>query len=153
MKYWLMKSEPEAYAIDDLKRNGKTVWDGIRNYQVRNMLRDDFAAGDLALFYHSNAGSETGVVGLMEVVGDLVVDPSQFDTTSDYYDPKSKPAAPTWVTRELKFLEKFPTVVTLSAIKADPAFSHLPLVQKGSRLSVMELTKKDFDKIAKLGRV
>ncbi len=153
MKYWLMKSEPEAYSIDQLQKDGTTTWDGVRNYQVRNMLRDDFSPGDKALFYHSNAGKETGAVGIMEVVGELVVDGLQFDAASEYYDPKSKKDNPTWVTRQVMFKEKFSRVVTLSEIKADTVFGHLPLVQKGSRLSIMPLLKKDFDLLCKRGRI
>ena len=153
MKYWLMKSEPEAYSIDQLKKDGTTTWDGVRNYQVRNMLRDDFSAGDKALFYHSNAGKETGVVGIMEVVGELVVDSLQFDPKSEYFDARSKSDNPTWVTRQVIFKGKFPRVVTLSEIKANESFRHLQLVQKGSRLSIMPILKKDFDSICKLGSI
>lgn len=153
MKYWLMKSEPEAYSIDQLQKDGITTWDGVRNYQVRNMLRDDFSAGDKALFYHSNAGKETGVVGIMEVVGELVVDSLQFDPKSEYFDSRSKQDNPTWVTRQVVFKEKFPRVVTLSEIKANESFRHLPLVQRGSRLSVMPLVKKDFDSMCKLASI
>lgn len=148
-----MKSEPDAYSIDHLMKDGETTWDGIRNYQVRNMLRDDFAAGDLVLFYHSNAGAHTGVVGKMKITSDVVVDKLQFDPKSDYFDPKSTKDNPRWVTRKVAFLEKFPRVVTLLEIKTDSRFAHLPLVQKGSRLSTMPLKKLDFDRIVAMTRV
>jgi len=89
MTHWLLKSEPDCYSIDDLKRDRVEMWDGTRNYQVRNMMRDDMAVGDQALFYHSNAGKETGCVGVMEVVSEAYPDPTQFDPKSDHPDPKS----------------------------------------------------------------
>ena len=153
MKYWLMKSEPDAYGIAQLKIDGETTWDGIRNYQVRNMLRDDFAPGDLALFYHSNAGKETGVVGVMKVISEVVVDQLQFDPKSEYYDKTSPKENPRWVTRKVAFVEAFPHVVTLALIKSDARFATLPLVQKGSRLSVMSLSAIDFKRIVTLARV
>jgi predicted RNA-binding protein with PUA-like domain len=144
MNYWLMKSEPEEYSIDDLKLDKVEFWDGIRNYQVRNMFRDDFRVGDLALFYHSNAGKETGVVGVMKVVSRAYPDPTQFDMKSAHPDPKSDPENPRWLGVEVKFVEKFDEVLTLTDIKADLKLQELRLVQKGNRLSVMPLTKSEF---------
>jgi predicted RNA-binding protein with PUA-like domain len=152
MKYWLMKSEPEEYSISDLKNDITEFWDGIRNYQVRNMFRDEFEVGDLALFYHSNAGKETGVVGIMKVSKEAGTDPTQFDPKSAHPDLKSKPGNPRWLGVEVTFVEKFDQVLTLSEIKNDPKMSALRLVQKGNRLSVVSLTKSEFDYLAKKAR-
>ena len=151
MNYWLMKSEPTEFSIDDLKRVKKEMWDGVRNYQVRNMMRDDMKKGDRALFYHSNAGIETGVVGAMEVCKEAYPDPTQFDVKSAHPDPKSDPENPRWLCVDVCFVEKFPRVLTLAEIKADPSFSDLPLVRKGNRLSVMPISKRHFDKIVRQG--
>ena len=152
MNYWLMKSEPDCYSIDDLKKDKVTMWDGTRNYQVRNMMRDDMRVGDLVLFYHSNAGSENGVVGVMKVVKKAYPDPTQFDPKSDHPDPKSDPENPRWLCVDVRFVEKLPHLVSLSEIKLDPAFTGMPLVKKGNRLSVFPVNKKHFDKIIALGK-
>ena len=152
MNYWLMKSEPSCYSIDDLKRDKKTLWDGTRNYQVRNMMRDDMVVGDMVLFYHSNAGDDTGVVGVMEIVKEAYPDPTQFDPKSDHPDPTSDPANPRWLCVDVQFVDKFPRLVTLKEIRNDPAFSSMTLVQKGNRLSVMPVTKTHFDRIVALAK-
>ena len=152
MKYWLMKSEPDEYGIADLEKDQVELWDGIRNYQVRNMFRDEFRVGDLAIFYHSNAGKETGIVGTMEVCKEAYPDPTQFDSKSAHPDPKSDPDNPRWLCVDVKFKEKFPAVLTLSAIKADPKLADLRLVQRGNRLSVMPLTKLEYDYLVKQAR-
>lgn len=145
-----MKSEPEEYSIDDLKRDRREHWDGVRNYQVRNMMRDEMRKGDLALFYHSNAGTETGVVGIMEIVKEGYPDPMQFEPNDAHYDPKSDPGNPRWLCVDVKFKRKLPRVVTLSEIKANARFADLPLVKRGNRLSVMPIEKTDFDRLIKL---
>lgn len=145
-----MKSEPDCYSIDDLKRDKVEMWDGTRNYQVRNMMRDEMKVGDRALFYHSNAGKETGVVGTMEVVKEAYPDPTQFDPKSDHPDPKSDPENPRWLCVDVKFTSKFKEPVTLQEIKTDPFFATMTLVQKGNRLSVMPIKKKEFERIVKL---
>lgn len=150
MKYWLMKSEPEEFSIDDLKRIKREVWFGIRNYQVRNMLRDEMSKGDVALFYHSNAGLMTGVVGIMEIVKEAYPDPTQFDENNKYFDFKSNPDNPRWLCVDVKFINKLPHLLTLQEIKLNRAFSNMPLVRKGNRLSVMPIKKKHFDKIIRL---
>ena len=152
MKYWLMKSEPEEYSIDDLQKDTTELWDGIRNYQVRNMFRDEFKVGDLAIFYHSNAGKETGIVGTMDVCKESYPDPTQFDMKSAHPDPKSNPESPRWLCVDVKFKEKFPAVLTLTSIKADSKLASLRLVQKGNRLSVMPLKKSEFDYLVKKAR-
>lgn len=145
-----MKSEPDCYSIDDLKRDKVDMWDGTRNYQVRNMMRDEIKKGDMVLFYHSNAGDETGVVGLMEVVKEAYPDPTQFDPKSDHPDPKSNPENPRWLCVDVKFKSKFKNPVTLKELKLDPKFSDMTVVQKGNRLSVMPVNKKHFDRVIKL---
>ncbi len=144
-----MKSEPSCYSIDDLQHDKIESWDGIRNYQVRNMMRDQMRVGDEALFYHSNC-KEIGVVGIMKIVREAYPDPTQFDAKSDHPDPKSNPDNPRWLLVDVAFVCKFPRVVTLAEIKNDPEFSDMPLVKKGNRLSVMPIKKKHFQKIQKL---
>jgi len=150
MNYWLMKSEPDCYSIDDLSRDKRTMWDGTRNYQVRNMMRDDMRVGDIALFYHSNAGPQTGVVGVMEIVKEAYPDPTQFNPKSEHPDPKSDPENPRWLCVDVRFKERFSEPVTLSELKLDPALAGMAVVQKGNRLSVMPVQKKHFDRICKL---
>jgi len=150
MTYWLMKSEPECYSIDHLKRDKVEMWDGTRNYQVRNMMRDDMVVGDLALFYHSNAGKETGCVGVMKVHSKAYPDPTQFDPKSEHPDPKSDPENPRWLCVDMKFVEKLDRNVTLQEIKLDPKFDGMPLIRKGNRLSVFPISKQHFDRVCKL---
>ena len=152
MRYWLMKSEPTEYAIDDLARDTVEMWDGVRNYQVRNMMRDEMRVGDQALFYHSNAGSETGVVGVMSIASAAYPDPTQFDPANVHYDPKSPKDNPRWLCVDVRFIQKLPQLVTLQAIKADSIFSDLPLVQRGNRLSVMPIKKQHFAHLVALGQ-
>lgn len=151
MNYWLMKSEPDCYSIDTLKKDKITSWDGVRNYQVRNMMRDEMREGDLALFYHSNAGKETGVAGEMKVVSKAHIDHSQFDSKDEHFDPKSKKDNPRWWCPDLRFVSKFSRIVTLEEIKKLKEFQTSRLTQKGNRLSVVPLTKAQYNKIVKLG--
>lgn len=151
MQYWLFKSEPGCYSIDHLKKEKIGMWDGTRNYQVRNMMRDDMKAGDLVLFYHSNAGVETGVVGVMEIVKKAYPDPTQFDPKSEHPDPKSDPENPRWLCVDVKFKQKLEHLVSLQEIKLDPKFSDMTLTKRGNRLSVMPVQKKHFDRVVKLG--
>lgn len=146
MQYWLFKSEPTSYSIDDLKRDRRTAWTGVRNFQARNLMRDHVQKGDLGFFYHSSA-EVIGIVGLVKVVSSAYEDPTQFDTTSTYYDPKSKKDSPTWVVVDLAFQKKFKTPVSLSHIKNDPFFKDMPLTKRGMRLSVQPVSKKHFNKI------
>ena len=148
--YWLMKSEPDVYSIDDLERDGRAEWEGVRNYQARNFMRE-MKRGDLVLFYHSNA-KPPGVAGLAEVVGEARPDPHQFDPNSPYYDPKSKPDDPRWDLVEVGFVEKFEAPVPLAALKAEPALADMPVVRKGMRLSVMPIEKKHFQRVLKMAR-
>lgn len=150
MNYWLMKSEPDAFSIDMLKKMKVSPWDGVRNYQVRNMIRDDMKVGDIALFYHSNAGLETGIAGQMKISSTAYPDPTQFDSKSQYYDAKSTRDNPRWLCVDVAFLSKLPRVVTLQEIKSNKFFAQIPLVQRGTRLSIMPLSEKHFKKIIAL---
>ena len=143
MKYWLMKSEPDVFSIDDLKKKKKSGWDGVRNYQARNYMRDEMSLGDLVLFYHSSC-EIPGVAGLAKVSKTSHPDPSQFDPKSEYYDPKATQEAPRWFMVEVEFVERFDTVVTLATLKANKGLEKMPLVQKGSRLSINPVTDKEF---------
>jgi len=130
-----MKSEPGVYGISDLKRDRTTIWDGVRNYQARNYLRQ-MQVEDLSFFYHSNA-TPPGIAGLMRVVMSGVVDPSQFDPKSSYYDPKSDPQSPRWYTVKVEFVKTFPLLIALSTLKQEFSPEELGVVRQGNRLSVM----------------
>lgn len=149
-KYWLFKSEPEVYSIDDLAKEKKTFWDGVRNYQARNFLRDEIKSGDQVLFYHSNI-EPTGVFGICEVVKDGYPDHTALDPESNHFDPKSNPQNPAWFMVDIKFVKKFSKPVTLEEIKANPKLKNMKLIQRGNRLSVMPVTKEEFEEIVKRG--
>lgn len=134
MAHWLIKSEPDAFSIDDLKRNKTEVWDGIRSYQARNYLMSA-SVGDMAFFYHSNA-KPPGIVGLAKFVKTNVVDPTQFDPDSKYYDASSTKENPRWITVTVKFVEKFRNEIPLDTLKATFSGEDLMVVRKGMRLSV-----------------
>jgi predicted RNA-binding protein with PUA-like domain len=136
MKYWLMKSEPSAYSIDDLQRDGTTSWEGVRNYQARNFMRDEMKIGDKVLFYASNA-DPSGVSGVAEVSGEARP------------EKKSEPA---WVMVDLRFVEKFKSVVPLETLKKTRGLEEMVVTKKGSRLSVQPVTRQEFDIVVKLGR-
>jgi predicted RNA-binding protein with PUA-like domain len=150
-KYWIMKSEPSEFGIDDLARKGSALWDGVRNYQVRNMFRDDMKAGDLALFYHSSC-KEIGVVGEMEIVKAPVADPTQFIPGHKYYDAKSTTDSPRWLGPEVGFVKKFSRIVSLEELKADNLFSDMRFMQKGNRLSVTEISREQYQSICRLAK-
>src|SRR5262249_10194563 len=139
-RYWLLKSEPSSYSIDDLERDGTTGWEGVRNYQARNFIRDDMKPGDGVLFYASNA-EPTGVTGLAQVARGGYPDPSAFRPDHKYFDPKSDEASPTWYTVDVRFVEKFPEIVALATLKATPGLEAMVVLQRGSRLSVQPVTK------------
>lgn len=150
MKYWLMKSEPDVYSIDDLERDRETIWDGVRNYQARNFLRS-MQPGELIFFYHSNT-TPPGIIGLMEVAKPDIVDPTQFDLQSKYYDPKSPPDNPRWQTVSVKFVEQFPTLVTLDTLRQTFTPDELLVVRPGNRLSVLPVSVDTAAKILKLAK-
>lgn len=143
--YWLMKSEPQVYSIADLEQEKKAIWDGVRNYQARNFLRE-MTAGDLAFFYHSNI-TPPGIVGLMRIVRGGIDDPTQFNPQSEYYDPKSTPESPRWQTVEVEFVKTFPKAISLATLKQACSEEELLLVRKGNRLSVMPVGDKVATKI------
>jgi predicted RNA-binding protein with PUA-like domain len=148
MADWLLKSEPEVYGIADLARDGRTGWEGVRNFQARNSLRA-MKVGDRVLFYHSNA-DPPGVAGTAEVVREAFPDATQFDPKSRYHDPTSDPVDPRWSSVEIRFVRQFPRLVGLAELKADPALAGLEVARKGSRLSVTPVTAAHFDRIAAL---
>lgn len=147
MGYWLMKSEPDEFGIEDLIRSDKqtTTWSGVRNFQARNFMRDEMKLGDLAFFYHSSCPAP-GVVGTMKVVKAAYPDPTQFDPASDYFDPKSKPDSPTWVAVDLQFVKQFP-LVSLEALRKEPKLAEMRLLQKGNRLSVLPVNAAEWKRI------
>jgi predicted RNA-binding protein with PUA-like domain len=146
MNYWLMKSEPDVFGIEDLKqRPGQTEpWDGVRNYQARNMMRDQMQVGDQAFFYHSNT-KVPGIVGIAEIARTGLPDPTQFDPESDYYDPASKPEQPRWYLVEVKFRREFSRTISLTELKSHPELAEMPLVQRGSRLSINPVTPAQWE--------
>ena len=144
MAYWLMKSEPDAYSIDDLERDGREPWDGIRNYQARNMMRDDMRIGDEAFFYHS-ACKEPAIVGVMKIASEPYPDPTQFDPESKYYDPKSKEEDPRWCLVDVEFVRKLPSPLSLRDLKTHPELEGMILLRRGNRLSIMPVDKEHRD--------
>ncbi|MFL2482451.1 MAG: EVE domain-containing protein [Gammaproteobacteria bacterium] len=149
MAYWLMKSEPDVYGIDDLKRDKVEPWDGIRNYQVRNMFRDQMKVGDLAFFYHSNC-KPPAVVGIMTIASEAYPDHTQFDPKSRYYDAKSDKESPRWLLVDVKYKRKLKREITLQELKENKKLEDFRLNQKGNRLSVIPVKKSEWDLILSL---
>lgn len=151
MKYWLMKTEPTTYSIDDLakEKNKTTCWEGVRNYQARNFMRDDMEVGHQILLYHSNA-KPPGVVGVASVAKEAYVDHFAFDKKSKYFDPKATKDNPRWFMVDVKLEEKFKQLIALDDLKTVKALEKMELLRKGSRLSIQPVTKKEFDTILKI---
>ena len=149
MNYWLMKSEPDVFGIDHLKAVKIEPWDGVRNYQARNMMRDQMKKGDLVFFYHSNT-DVPGIVGIMEVVKEGYPDHTAFDPEAKYYDPKSNPDNPRWYMVDVKFKRKLKRTISLSELKELEELEDMPLVRKGNRLSIMPVTREQWDFILSL---
>lgn len=151
MKYWLMKSEPDVFGIDHLTKLPQKTdhWDGIRNYQVRNMMRDEMKKGDEAFFYHSNC-KEPGIVGVMKVVKEAYPDFTAFEPNQKYYDPKSDPDNPRWFMVDMKLFRKFKRVITLHELKNCKPLVEMLILRRGNRLSVTPVSKKHWDYILKL---
>lgn len=149
--YWLMKSEPDAFGIDDLARVRVEPWTGVRNYQARNHMRDGMQVGDLVLFYHSNA-TPPGVAGLARIVRTGVVDATQFDPASTYYDPGSKRDDPRWICVDVEYVETLPRLVALDELKASAALDGMLVVQRGSRLSVQPVSAAHYQTIVAMAR-
>ena len=150
MNYWLVKSEPEAFSFDDLLKSPRqtTCWDGVRNYQARNTLRDLMKKGDRVFYYHSNA-EPAGIVGICEVVKEGYPDHTAFDRKDPHYDPKSKADAPTWYMVDVKAVQALPRLLTLAELKGLKGLEKMALLQKGSRLSVQPVTAKEWEVICR----
>ena len=153
MAYWLMKSEPTAYSIDHLEneKNHTTPWDGVRNYQARNFMKNDMAVGDQVFFYHSNC-KEIGIVGISEVCSEAYTDFTAFDPDDHHFDPKSDPDKPRWFMVDVKFVEKFKGTITLDALRKNAALKELLILRKGNRLSITPVSKKDWHSILKMAK-
>ena len=150
MKYWLMKSEPDTYSIDDLAKAGKpALWEGCRNYTVRNFMRDEMKPGDMAFFYHSSC-DPAGVVGTMEIASAAYPDPTQFDPKSEYYDAKSMQSDPRWLAVDVQLVEKFPRMVTLAEMRQTPSLEGMLLLRRGQRLSVMPVTEREWQIVSRM---
>ena len=150
VRYWLMKSEPSTYSIDTLKKEKKTLWDGVRNYQARNFMMKDMKMGDLILFYHSST-TPPGVAGMAEVSKGAQADPTQFNKKSEYFDPKALRETPRWFCVEVKFLKKFKNFVPLQELRNQKGLEDMLVLKKGQRLSIQPLTKKQFHIVCQLG--
>lgn len=148
-RYWLMKSEPDVYSIDQLEADGSTCWEGVRNYQARNFMQE-MKVGDRVLFYHSNA-TPPGIAGLAEVVREAYPDHIAFDPSSDYYDRASTPEKPRWFMVDVGFVEKFPRFLPLPELREEPALDGMELLRKGSRLSVQPVSEEHFEHVLSLG--
>jgi predicted RNA-binding protein with PUA-like domain len=148
--YWLMKTEPGVFSIQDLRRDRRTHWEGVRNYQARNHLRA-MREGDLALFYHSNA-EPPGVAGIARICREAYPDSSQFDAKSHYYDADSKPEDPRWSLVDVEFVEELPQLVSLEALKADESLDGMLVRKRGMRLSVQPVEREHFARVLKLGK-
>ncbi len=149
MNYWLMKSEPAVYSIDHLKKEKVTYWDGVRNYQARNFMRDKMKKGDKVFFYHSNA-EPPGIAGIAEVEKEGYPDPSQFDKKSKYFDPKSKKENPTWILVDIKYVKKFKDLLSLDLLRSVSGLDEMLLLKKGQRLSIQPVSKEEWNVIQKI---
>jgi predicted RNA-binding protein with PUA-like domain len=150
-RYWLMKCEPGAYSIEDLERDRVASWEGVRNFQARNMMRDEMKAGDGVLFYASNA-EPSGVTGVAEVAREGYPDTFAFQKGHKYFDPKSERANPTWYMVDLRFVERFPAIVPLDTLKETKGLEAMMVTQKGSRLSVQPVAAAEWKIVLRLGR-
>ena len=151
-RFWLMKSEPGVYSFAVLQRDGTTCWDGVRNYQARNFMRDDMRVGDEVFFYHSNA-EPMGIYGVARVVRTAYPDHTAFDAADQHYDPKSDPAAPTWMMVDIGYVGTFTEPVTLAALKKTPGLEQMLLIQRGSRLSVQPVAPEEWKIVLHLGKL
>jgi predicted RNA-binding protein with PUA-like domain len=154
MRHWLFKSEPDEFSFDDLKKRKRKTepWNGVRNYQARNMMRDDMTPGDLGLFYHSNT-AEPGIAGIVTISSRAHPDPTQFDPASDYHDPKSDPANPRWLLVDVTWKADFKQLVTLAQMREDPALADLLILRRGNRLSITPVEPAHFAHICRLGGI
>jgi predicted RNA-binding protein with PUA-like domain len=150
-KIWLMKSEPDVFSIDDLKKEEATWWTGVRNYQARNFMTKDMQVGDTVLFYHSNA-EPPGIAGVAQVSKPAQPDPLQFDKKSDYFDPKATKEKPNWFCVEVKFVSKFKKLVPLDQLKTEKLLADMMVIKKGQRLSIQPVSETEFKVVQKLGQ-
>jgi len=146
MQYWLMKSEPDTYSIDDLQSFGVDHWDGIRNYQVRNFFRDQMQVGDQAFFYHSNC-KVPGIVGTMEIASKAYPDHTAFNPSEKYFDSKSDPENPRWLMVDVRYIRHLDRMITLGELRLQKQIADMKLLQRGNRLSVLPLSKKEWQYI------
>ena len=151
MKYWLMKVEPSAYSIDRLEKDGSTSWEGVRNFQARNFIRDEMKKGDKVLFYASNA-DPSGVAGVAEISREAYPDKFATKKGPQYFDPKATADNPIWYMVDIAFVEKFPNIVPLDTLKETRGLENMGVIRKGNRLSIQPVTKQEFDIVVKLGR-
>lgn len=149
MQSWLIKSEPYVYSFDDLVKDGRTLWDGVRNYQARNFMRDTMEVGDQVLFYHSNV-KPPGVAGICEVASEPYPDPTQFDPASKYHDPKSDPDDPRWMLVDVTPVESLPRFVSLDELRATKSLAKMALLQRGQRLSIQPVTAAQFRTVLRI---
>lgn len=149
MNYWLMKSEPDTFSITDLERIGTECWNGVRNYQARNMIRDRLHTGDLAFFYHSSC-QMPAIMGIMEIIRNAYPDATAFEAKSPYYDPKSTPANPRWYMVDVRFVRKLRRPISLQELKTHFPLQDLALLRRGNRLSVMPVTAQQWKYILSL---
>lgn len=149
MQYWLMKSEPDTYSIDDLQSFGVDHWDGIRNYQVRNFFRDQMQVGEQAFFYHSNC-KEPGIVGIMEIVSTAYPDHTAFDPSEKYFDSKSDPDNPRWLMVDVRYIRHLDRMITLGELRQQKQIADMKLLQRGNRLSVLPLSKMEWQYILEM---
>ena len=152
MKYWLMKSEPHVYSWDDLEKDGETHWDGVRNYQARNIMRDDMKNGDMVLYYHSNC-KPPHVAGIAEICKEGYPDFTAFDSDSKYFDPKSDIEKPRWIMVDIKPVKKMENNVNLSDMRENLLLEGMPLLMKGQRLSVQPVSEEQFKIICEMGEI
>ncbi|BDU38962.1 EVE domain-containing protein [Vibrio nigripulchritudo] len=146
MSYWLFKTEPDEFSIDTLRVKNVSCWEGVRNYQARNMMRDEVKLGDLVFIYHSSC-KHIGVAGIAKVVKEAYPDHFQFDPESDYFDPKSDPDNPRWVMVDIEFVRKLDRLIPLAKLKSLTDLSELPLVKRGNRLSIMPVSEREWQTI------
>lgn len=150
MRTWLMKSEPEEFSIDDLKKMVSAPWEGVRNYQARNFMLKDMEVGDLVLFYHSSV-QPPGIAGLAKISKNAVPDPSSWDKKSPYYDPRSTPERPLWFMVEVSYVEKSPRFISLDQLRSNPKLSSLMVIRRGMRLSIQPVEKTHFIEVLQMG--
>jgi len=150
-RHWLVKTEPSVYSIDDLERDGRTMWDGVRNYKARNLMRDEMGIGDPVLVYHSNA-KPMAIVGLGKVCSESHPDPTQFDRESPYFDPKATREEPRWMLVDIEHVETFERPLEREMLKQQPALASMMLLRRGARLSVQPVERDEFEAVMALAR-